>query len=70
MEENKKYQYWMRCIPGIGNKKLKKIVEYCGSAKEAYGLSERQLRKSRGHFNRKPDKTRASGIFIFFVTLI
>lgn len=25
---------------------------------------------SRGHFNRKPDKTRASGIFIFFVTLI
>lgn len=48
MEEKKKYQYWMRCIPGIGNKKLKKIVEYCGSAKEAYGLSVRQLRNIRG----------------------
>ena len=32
MEENKKYQYWMRCIPGIGNKKLvavqKKRTDY------------------------------------------
>ena len=48
MEEKKKYQYWMRCIPGIGNKKLKKIVEYCGSAKEVYGLTKSQLLQVQG----------------------
>ena len=48
MEEKQKYQYWMRRIPGIGNKKLKKLVEYCGSAKEVYGLSRGQLEKVPG----------------------
>ncbi len=43
MDENQKYQYWLRCIPGIGNKKQRKLVKYCGSAKEVYGLTERQL---------------------------
>lgn len=43
MGENRKYQYWLRRIKGVGNKKQKKIVEYCGGAKEAYGLSKRQL---------------------------
>lgn len=43
MEETKKYQYWMRSIHGIGNKKLKKLVEYCGGAKEAHCLTKRQL---------------------------
>ena len=35
-------------IGKVQTNKLKKIVEYCGSAKEAYGLSERQLRNIRG----------------------
>lgn len=43
MEKNKKYQYWLRCIHGIGNKKQRKLVEYCGSAKEVYGLTKSQL---------------------------
>lgn len=43
MGENCKYQYWLRSVKGVGNKKQKKIVEYCGGAKEAYGLSKRQL---------------------------
>lgn len=43
MEEKRKYQYWLRCIPKIGNKKQKKLVEYCGSAKAVYELSKRQL---------------------------
>ena len=48
MEEKQKYQYWMRSIPGIGNKKLKKLVEYCGGAKEVYGLRKEQLEKISG----------------------
>lgn len=36
MKEEWKYQYWLRCIPGIGNKKQRKLVKYCGSAKEVY----------------------------------
>ena len=48
MEENQKYQYWIRSIPGIGNKKLKKLVEYCGSAKEVYGLPKGRLEKVPG----------------------
>ena len=28
MEENQKYQYWLRCIRGVGNKKQRKLVEY------------------------------------------
>lgn len=43
MREIQKYQYWMRSIPGIGNKKLRKLVEYCGSAKEVYHLAEKQF---------------------------
>ena len=45
MEEKQKYQYWLRCIKGVGNKKQKKLVEYCGSANEVYGLTRRQLGK-------------------------
>ncbi len=48
MEKKWKYQYWMKNIPGIGNKKLKKLVEYCGSAQEVYGLTKRQLQKVEG----------------------
>lgn len=43
MDEERKYRYWLCHIRGVGNKKRKKIVEYCGGAKEAYCLSERQL---------------------------
>ena len=43
MEEKQKYQYWLCRIPGVGNKKRKKLVEYCGSAKEAYEWSKEQL---------------------------
>lgn len=43
MKEDLKYQYWMKSIPGIGNKKQKKLVEYCGSAREVYRLTEKQL---------------------------
>ncbi len=52
MEENRKYQYWMKCIPGIGNKKQKKLVEYCGSAKEVYGLTKRRLMEVDGILER------------------
>lgn len=48
MEEKQKYQYWMKSVPGIGNKKLKKLVEYCGSAREVYGLSAGRLEKIPG----------------------
>lgn len=50
MREKQKYQYWMRSIPGIGNKKLKKLVEYCGGAREVYGLSKERLEKIPGIF--------------------
>lgn len=43
MNEDLKYRYWMKSIPGIGNKKQKKLVEYCGSAREVYHLTEKQL---------------------------
>lgn len=39
----KKYQYWLRCVPGLTNKKMKNLVEYCGSAKEVYGLTAKQM---------------------------
>ncbi len=48
MEENKKYQYWLRCISGVRNKNKKKLVEYCGSAKEVYRLTKRQLSDVKG----------------------
>ncbi|MCI9416435.1 MAG: DNA-protecting protein DprA [Eubacterium sp.] len=48
MEDKRKYQYWMKCIPGIGNKKLRKLVEYCGSAQEVYGLGEQELKNVEG----------------------
>ena len=48
MTENRNYQYWLRSIRGVGNKKRKKIVEYCGSAKEAYTLTKRQLMEIPG----------------------
>ena len=48
MEGNRKYEYWLRCIQGIGNKKRKKLVEYCGSAKEVYGLTKEQLAQIPG----------------------
>ena len=47
-EELKKYQYWMNCIPGIGNKKRQKLVEYCGSAKEVFFMKKEQLCKIEG----------------------
>lgn len=43
MEEELKYRYWIKSVPGIGNKKQKKLVEYCGSAKEVYRLTEKQI---------------------------
>lgn len=43
MEERKVYSYWLRNVPGLTNKKRKKLVEYCGSAKEVYGLTEKQI---------------------------
>ena len=43
MIEKWKYQYWLSCIKGVGNKKRKKLVEYCGSAKEVYALTKKQL---------------------------
>lgn len=43
MREDLKYQYWLKSIYGIGNKKQKKLVEYCGSAREVYRLTEKQL---------------------------
>lgn len=43
-----KYRYWLRCIPGLGNKKYKKLVEYCGSAKEVYHLTRGQLKEIFG----------------------
>ena len=48
MEEKQKYQYWLRCIRGVGNKKQRKVVEYCGSANEVYGLTRQQLGKLPG----------------------
>lgn len=48
MEEKQKYQYWLRCIPGVGNKKQRKLVEYCGSANEVYGLTRQQLERIGG----------------------
>ncbi len=43
MKEELKYQYWLKSISGIGNKKQKKLVEYCGSAREVYYLPQKQL---------------------------
>lgn len=48
MEEELKYRYWIKSVPGIGNKKQKKLVEYCGSAKEVYRLTEKQLLSVHG----------------------
>ncbi len=48
MEEELKYRYWIKSVPGIGNKKQKKLVEYCGSAKEVYRLTEKQLLSVQG----------------------
>lgn len=48
MEGELKYRYWLKSIPGIGNKKQKKLVEYCGSAREVYHLSQRGLESVRG----------------------
>lgn len=55
MQEETKYRYWLKSVPGIGNKKIRKLVEYCGSAKEAYGLSRRQLLEADGIFEREAD---------------
>lgn len=60
MEEKKMYQYWLRCVKGVGNKKLKKIVEYCGGAKEAYRLSKQELAGIPGIFERDAEAVCAS----------
>ena len=53
MEEKQKYQYWLRCIRGVGNKKQRKLVEYCGSANEVYGLTRQQLGKIPGIYEKE-----------------
>ena len=55
MDDRQKYQYWLRCIPGVGNKKQRKLVEYCGSAKEVYGLSGQQLERVGGIYAKEID---------------
>lgn len=52
MREDQKYQYWLRCIPGVGNKKQRKLVEYCGSANEVYGLTKKQLGQMNGFYEK------------------
>lgn len=60
MEEYLKYRYWMNCIQGIGNKKRQKLVEYCGSAKEVYRLTKRQLCQIEGIYESDADAIAAS----------
>lgn len=44
MNEETKYRYWLKAVPKLRNKTRRKLIEYCGSAKEIYGLSEKQLK--------------------------
>lgn len=48
MEKMKKYQYWLRSVSELTNKNRKKLIEYCGSAKEVYALTKNQLEKVYG----------------------
>ncbi|MCI9427916.1 MAG: DNA-protecting protein DprA [Eubacterium sp.] len=56
MSDNWKYQYWLRCIHGVGNKKQRKLVEYCGGAKEIYRLSKEQLLKVSGIYEKDAEQ--------------
>lgn len=42
MIEQESYAYWLYSVAGMGRHKIKKVVEQCGCAKEAYYLTEEQ----------------------------
>ncbi len=47
MEEDKKYYwYWLCSIPGLGNKRIERLLSMFGDVKEIYGATEKQLRKT------------------------
>lgn len=46
------YDYWLGNIPGIGNKKIRKLLEYARNAYNIYQLKERELSEIRGFADR------------------
>lgn len=47
MEEDKKYYwYWLCSIPGLGNKRIERLLSMFGDVKEIYGATEKQLRET------------------------
>lgn len=40
VDEEKKYRYWLHCIPGVGNRTIEKLFTICNSAQEIYESSD------------------------------
>lgn len=37
------YRYWLRCVPGLSNRKIKKLLESCQTAEEVYRMKREHL---------------------------
>lgn len=60
MEEQRKYQYWLRSVSGIRNKMRQRLVDCCGSAKDVYELEKEQLEQINGIREKEIDALLAS----------
>ena len=45
MFDTKIYEYWLCCIPGVGNRSISRLLALCGSAREIYEAPEEALRQ-------------------------
>ena len=46
--EERCYACWLANIPGVGNHTIRQLLKYCGSAREVYGMSGKELLKIYG----------------------
>jgi len=43
INDEKAYLYWLHQVPGVGNEKMQRLVEFFGSARDVYEATEKRL---------------------------
>ena len=46
--EERAYQYWLHNLPGVGDRRIEKLLKVFGSAKEIYNAGAKTLEKVLG----------------------
>lgn len=46
--DEKRYAYWLACVPGVGSRTIAQLLKYCGSARQVYGMPRDSLLKIYG----------------------